>query len=252
MSIISNKVLATFRNLLDLSVHKTESPEESSEESECESIVVEVKTTTPAVATRRIDTIDDLIIAPSNDGDQIHNLNALLLSHRNSVKFDSKCFELMYEKATWINKWISRLIHIIGFITLIMSLAGVAGVKDMQPYILGTITLLFGTNGYKDHDHLESKVEALDQCVNFTNEIYTDINYFLYRSNHNVEALDVFVTAIDDKLKMFDRTTRLPVPINVKNNALDAVKVEKKTYKEQHNVSPSIYKHHSPRTIHSH
>jgi hypothetical protein len=193
---------------------------------------------------RRTDSLDDLIMAPSRDADQIYNLNALLLSHRNSVKIDSKCFELMYEKAVRLNKWISRLIHIIGFVTLILSAAGVVQVADMQPYIMGTVTFLFGMNGYKDHEHLESGVEALEQCVSFTNEIYTDVNYFLYRSNHSIEALNVFVSAIDDKLKIFDRTTRLPIPLNIKIKILGVVKLEKQEWANNHahDNPTSVYK----------
>ena len=196
----------------------------------------------PAMLMRRTDSMDDLIMAPTTDDDQIYNLNALLLAQRNSVRFDTKCFELMYDRSVKLNKWISRLIHFIGFITLMLSLAGVAKLSDMQPYILGTITLLFGMNGYKDHEHLESGVEALDQCVNFTNEIYTDVNYFLYRSNHTIEALNVFVSAIDDKLKIFDRTTRLPIPLKIKNKVLDIVRAEKEEWakKQKENVHLSI------------
>jgi hypothetical protein len=244
------------RTLLNLS---RRNPEDSPSNSKSSGdIVIEISSRelkqlgSPAIATRslnmrRVDSLDDLIMAPSNDYDQIFNLNALLLAHRNSVKFDTKCFEMMYEKAVWMTKWMNRLIHLIGFLTLILSLAGVAQLDDMQPYIVGTMTLLFGMNGYKDHEHLESGVEALDQCVNFTNEIYTDINYFLYRSNHTIEALNVFVSAIDDKLKIFDRTTRLPIPINVKNNVLDIVKIEKQVFAE--NQQPSVNT--NPRSIYA-
>jgi hypothetical protein len=165
--------------------------------------------------------LDNLIMGPTSDVDQIHNLNALLLAHRNSIRIDSKCFEHMHNYAVWLNTWISRLIHIIGFTTLILAGVGVTHATNLQPYIMATGTFLFGINGYKDHGQLESGVEALDQCVSFANELHTDINYFLYRSNHSVDALNVFVSAIDDKLKIFDRTTRIPIPLSVKNKILD-------------------------------
>lgn len=182
----------------------------------------------------------DLIMAPSNDSDQIHNLNALLVNHKNSIKFDSKCFEIMYNKAVLLNKWVSRFIYLTIFITLLLGLAGVAKINDMQPYIVGTITLIFGMNGYKDHEHLESGVQALDQCNTFTNEMYNDINYFLYRSNHSIEALNVFVSAIDDKLKIFDRTTRLPIPINIKSAVLDLIKIEKEESKKERDIKSQL------------
>lgn len=216
--------------------------ESSTEDSPNDDVVIEL---------RQPCSLGDLIMAPVNDTDRIYNLNALLLAYRNSVSVDSKCFEIMYHRAVWLNKWISRLVHLITLLTLLISGVGVISTIDMQPYITGSITFLFGINGYKDHENLESGVEALDQCVSFTNELYTDINYFLYRSQHSVEALNVFVSAVDDKLKIFDRTTRLPIPLVVKNNILDLVKIEKQSIPPVPVAPRSIYKikrkHKSPR-----
>jgi hypothetical protein len=203
---------------------------------------------TPGVLQNRVNSIDNLIISPESNLDQKHNLTSLLLSYRNSIKIDSKCFEIMYYQKLKFTKRIKKCITIIGFSSLVMVVFGLSSANRsvILEVLAALISLILGLGGYKDHESLESQVEALSQCMDYTEKINKDINSFIYRSNHSIEALNVFLTSTDDKLENFDRTTRIPIPLLVKELVMDNIKIEKKKLEnitnESHDHHKSLYK----------
>lgn len=208
-------------NVIEITKINNNSPSNNSLSSD--DIIIEVNTNNNI---NRFNTSTDLILSPSNDDDKINNLNLMLIMRKKSIKFDSECFEEMYEKTLWIIKITTIIKYSISFIIFVLSGLGVIKSKDLQEYILAFITFLIGLYGYNDHNKLQENITSLYQCVEFTNDIYDDINYFLFRSNHNLEALNIYIESIDDKLKMFDRNTRVNIPSKIKNKILDNNKIK--------------------------